>query len=77
MVDKVSELREVTNFVNGLTTLCFTANSAVRAWEFVYDLSAVGSSYQLHSQLLFVSSVMRNGAVRFRASNMYFCATPT
>jgi hypothetical protein len=29
--------------VDGLTALCFTASSVVPAWEFVYDLSAVGN----------------------------------
>jgi hypothetical protein len=42
------ELREVINFVDRLTALYFTASSAVHAWEFVYDLSAVGGSNQLH-----------------------------
>jgi hypothetical protein len=42
------ESLEVINFVDSLTALCFTAGSAVHAWEFVYDLSAVGSSYQLY-----------------------------
>jgi hypothetical protein len=28
--------------------LWFTANSTVHAWEFVFDLWAVGGSYQLH-----------------------------
>jgi hypothetical protein len=37
------ELREVINFVKSLM-----ASSAIRAWEFVYDLSAVGGSYQLN-----------------------------
>jgi hypothetical protein len=36
-------LREVINFVD-----CLMASSAVHAWEFVYNLSAVGRSYQLH-----------------------------
>jgi hypothetical protein len=31
-----------------LTAFSFTASSAVHAWEFVYDFSAIGSSYQLH-----------------------------
>jgi hypothetical protein len=34
--------------VDRLTVLCYTASSVVHAWEFVYDLSAVGSSYQRH-----------------------------
>jgi hypothetical protein len=34
--------------VDRMTTLCFTASSAVQAWAFFYDLSAVGGSYQLH-----------------------------
>jgi hypothetical protein len=42
------ELREVINFADRLTTLCFTASNAVHAWEFVFDLLAVGGSYQLH-----------------------------
>jgi hypothetical protein len=42
------EFREVINFVDGLMALFFTAISVVHAWERVYDLSAVGSSYQLH-----------------------------
>jgi hypothetical protein len=42
------ELSEVINFVDRLTALCFTVNIAAHAWEFIYDLSAVGSSYQLH-----------------------------
>jgi hypothetical protein len=42
------ELREVINFVVRLMALRFTASGAVDAWEFVYDLSAVGASYQLH-----------------------------
>jgi hypothetical protein len=33
--------------VDRLTAICFTANSAVHAWKFVYDLSAMGGSYQL------------------------------
>jgi hypothetical protein len=36
------------NFVDSLTALCFTASSAVDAWVFVYELSAVGGSYQLY-----------------------------
>jgi hypothetical protein len=39
---------EVINFVDRLTALCFTASSVVHEWKFVYDLSAVGSNYQLH-----------------------------
>jgi hypothetical protein len=42
------ELRKVINFVGRLTVLCFTASSAVHAWEFVYDLPAMSGSYQLH-----------------------------
>jgi hypothetical protein len=37
-----------------LTVLCFTENIAIHAWKFVYDLSAVGSSYQLHWPLFSV-----------------------
>jgi hypothetical protein len=40
------ELREVINFVDRLTALYFTASSAIHAWKFVYDLSAVVNSYQ-------------------------------
>jgi hypothetical protein len=39
---------EVINFVDYLIVLCFMASPAVHAWEFVYYLSVVGSSYQLH-----------------------------
>jgi hypothetical protein len=42
------ELRGVIYFVDRLTALCFTASSAVHAWEFIYNLSAVDGSYQLH-----------------------------
>jgi hypothetical protein len=41
-------IREVISFVDRLKALCFTASSAVNAGEFVYGLSAVGGSYQLH-----------------------------
>jgi hypothetical protein len=50
--------------------LCFTASSVVHAWEFVYALSAVGGSYQLHQPfvlLQLLSSVFHHGAVYFRA----------
>jgi hypothetical protein len=36
------------NFEDRLTAICFTAGSAVPAWEFAYDLSAVSWSHQLH-----------------------------
>jgi hypothetical protein len=39
---------KVINFMDCWTALCFMASCAVHAWEFVYDLSAVGGSYQLH-----------------------------
>jgi hypothetical protein len=42
------ELREVANFVDCSMPLCFKAISAVRAWDFVYDLSAVSSSFHFH-----------------------------
>jgi hypothetical protein len=42
------ELGEVTNFVDRLMALCFTASSVVHEWKFVYNLSVVGGSYQLH-----------------------------
>jgi hypothetical protein len=35
-------------FVDCLTVLYYRVSSAVHAREFVYDLSAVGSSYQVH-----------------------------
>jgi hypothetical protein len=34
--------------VDRLMALCFTASSAIHVLEFVFDLSAVGGSYQLH-----------------------------
>jgi hypothetical protein len=34
--------------VDCFMALCFIARSAVKEWEFVYDLSAVGNSYQPH-----------------------------
>jgi hypothetical protein len=46
-------------------TLCFTASSAVHAWEYVHDLSAVMSS--ICSQLQLVNSVAHHGAV-YRAT---------
>jgi hypothetical protein len=42
----------------------FHGEQCVHACEFVHDLSAVASSYQL----LLVSSVVRHGAVYFRAT---------
>jgi hypothetical protein len=36
------------SLVDHLTALCFMASNAVHEWEFVYDLSAVGTNYQLH-----------------------------
>jgi hypothetical protein len=60
---------EVIKFVDRLTALRFAASVAVHAWEFVYDLSALGSSYQLHlpfGLLQLVSSVIHHGAVYFR-----------
>jgi hypothetical protein len=38
-----------------LTALFFMANNEVHEWKFVYDMSAVGSSYQLHSHLFSVT----------------------
>jgi hypothetical protein len=35
-------------FMDRLTALCFKASSAVHGWEFSYELSVVGGSYQLH-----------------------------
>jgi hypothetical protein len=39
--------REVINFMDCFTTLCFMASSAVHAWTSFSDLLVVGSSYQL------------------------------
>jgi hypothetical protein len=41
-------MKEVINFVDRLTALCFAASNAVHAWEIVYGLSAADSSYQYH-----------------------------
>jgi hypothetical protein len=41
-------MKENNYLVNLYTILCYTAGSAVHAWEFVYDLSAVGRNYQRH-----------------------------
>jgi hypothetical protein len=48
MADNVWNEGKLFFFVDCLMALCFTASSAVHAWEYVYDLSAVGCSYQLH-----------------------------
>jgi hypothetical protein len=48
LADKVWIERKLFNFMDRFTALCFTARSAVRAWEFVYDLSAVGGIYRLY-----------------------------
>jgi hypothetical protein len=37
--------------VDRLTLLCFTASGVVHAWEFVYDLSAVGAVISSISRL--------------------------
>jgi hypothetical protein len=34
--------------IKSVTVFCYTVGSAVHAWEFVYDLSAVGNSYLRH-----------------------------
>jgi hypothetical protein len=47
MVDNVWNEGKL-NFVDRVTALCFTMSSVVRLWEFVYELSAVGGSFQLH-----------------------------
>jgi hypothetical protein len=44
------------------TVLCYTASSVVRAWGFVYDLSAVISAMSHFSQLT-VSSVVRHSSL--------------
>jgi hypothetical protein len=67
------ELKEVINFVDRLMTLCFAARSAVHAWEFVYDLSAVGSS-RLFSVTISEQCVTSWCGV---LQNMYFFMTPT
>jgi hypothetical protein len=58
--------------VDCLTALSFMASSAVHAWEFLYGLSAVGSSYQFHKPFFFSATVSeqweRHGAVYFRAT---------
>jgi hypothetical protein len=41
-------MKENNLLVDLYTVLCYTAGSADHAREFVYDLSAVGSSYQRH-----------------------------
>jgi hypothetical protein len=41
-------MKESNLLVDHLTALRFMASSVVHAWEFVYELSAAGSSYQLH-----------------------------
>jgi hypothetical protein len=41
-------MTESNEFMDRHTALWFRASSAIRAWEFVYGLSAVGGSYQLH-----------------------------
>jgi hypothetical protein len=41
-------MKESNQCVDRLTVLSFTASSEFHAWEFVYDLSAAGSCYQLH-----------------------------
>jgi hypothetical protein len=46
--------------------LCFMVSSVVHAWDFVYDLSAVGSSYHLHWSFALLQLV--NSAVYFRAT---------
>jgi hypothetical protein len=43
--------------------LYFMVSSVVHVWEFVYDLSAVGGSYQLHQPLILSYSVVHLGAV--------------
>jgi hypothetical protein len=42
--------------VDRLTAVCFTASSAVHTWEFVYGLSSVGTSYQLHEPFVLIYS---------------------
>jgi hypothetical protein len=53
--------------VDHLTVICFTAGSAVHAWEFLYGLAAVIISVRHFSQLQLMGSVVRHGAVYFRA----------
>jgi hypothetical protein len=42
------EMKRSNYLVDRLMALYFTVSCAVYAWEFVHDLSAVGSGYQLH-----------------------------
>jgi hypothetical protein len=46
--DQRAENKRRKHLVNCLMALHFTVSSAVHAWEFLYDLSATGGSYQLH-----------------------------
>jgi hypothetical protein len=41
-------MKKNNSFVDLYAVLCYMAGSAVHAWGVVYDLSAVGSSYQHH-----------------------------
>jgi hypothetical protein len=72
------ELREVINFVDRLMVLCFTASSAVHAWEFMIcqQCAAVISSFSpLFSVTTSKQSVPSwHGTLQ---SNVYFCMTPT
>jgi hypothetical protein len=39
---------EAVNFADRLRSLCYAVNSTVHESKFVYDLTGVGGSYQLH-----------------------------
>jgi hypothetical protein len=51
-----------------LIVLCFTESSAVDAWEFVYDLQQLLAPLAICFQLQLVRSVVRQGALYFRAT---------
>jgi hypothetical protein len=59
--------------VDRLTVLCFTASSAVYVWEFVYDLSAVGGSYQLNWPFSVTISERCTPSWCGLLQNVYFC----
>jgi hypothetical protein len=71
------EIKGSNGLVDRLKVLCFTASSAIHVWEFLYDFSAVGSSYQLLSHLFSVTVSEQCGASWCGIlSSVYFCMTP-
>jgi hypothetical protein len=62
--------------VDRLTILCYTASSVVHAWEIVYDLSAVSSSYELHLFAATVGAQCGTSWCGILQSNVHFCVTP-